>query len=266
MLVHLTAPRRVLLGLVVPGALVAALAATGIASADEGGTTIASAPTLAFGQPQDGIGGNNIGNSFTGGHNFWRLQVFAGDAITGAGSVASTNGCGTNQVALYDPSVTDATLPTATAVFHGGGLFQGSCSSLRFGWRWTHVPFTGLGTLWMGISSEAPTFTFAAKVSHRTVVRIASIPRHLASPRTKAKLQASVTSVAGKPTGVCAFDRRARGQKQWRHVRRVVLSASRSCTSRLAGGAAGSIQFRVRFIPDPGWLSSAAVTRHVLVG
>ena len=248
-----------------PGALVVALAATGVASADEGGTTIATAPTLVFGQPQDGIGGANIGNMFTGGHNFWRIRVFAGDAITGAGSVASANGCGTNQVALYDPSVTDATLPGTTAVFHSGGLFQGSCSSLRFGWKWTHVPFTGLGTLWMGISSEAPTFTFTAGVSHRTAVLIAPVSRRVASPRTKVNLRASVTSVAGKPSGLCAFDRRARGQKRWRQVRRVVLSASGSCRSRVAAGAAGSIQFRVRFVPDPGWLSSSATTRHVLV-
>jgi hypothetical protein len=258
--------RRFLLRLAVSGALVATLVVPGIASADEGGTTIASAPTLAFGQPQDGIGGNNIGNDFTGGHNFWRLQLFAGDAIKGAGSVASANGCATNQVALYDPPVTDATLPSATAVFHSGGLFQGSCSSLRFGWSWTHVPFTGLGTLWMGISSEAPTFTFTAKVSHRTKVRLASVRRHLASPRAKVRLRASVTSVAGKPSGACAFGRRARGQKRWHRVRRVVLSARGSCKSRLAGGAAGSVQFRVRFIPDPGWLGSTAVTRHVRVG
>jgi hypothetical protein len=263
---ELTAPRRVLLGLTVACALVVALAATGVASADEGGTTIATAPTLVFGQPQDGIGGANIGNMFTGGHNFWRLQVFAGDAITGAGSVASANGCGTNQVALYDPSVTDATLPQSTAVFHSGGLFQGSCSSLRFGWTWTHVPFTGLGTLWMGISSEAPTFTFTARVSHRTAVRLASVPRRVASPRTKVKLRASVTSAAGKPAGVCAFDRRARGQRAWRHVRRIVLSVTGSCTSRVTPGAAGSIQFRVRFVPDPGWLSSSATTRRVRVG
>jgi hypothetical protein len=252
--------------LLVPAALVAGLVAAGIASAAEGGTTIASAPTLVYGQVQDGIGGTNIGNTFTGGHNFWRLPVFAGDEITGAGSVASTNGCGTNQVSLYDPSITDATLPHATAVFHGGGLFQGSCSSLRFGWKWTHVPFTGLGTLWMGISSEAPTFTFTAAVSHRTVVRLRSVPRRVASRGTKVKLRGSVTSVAGKPAGVCAFERRAGGQKRWHRGRRVVLSARGSCTSRLAAGAAGSVQFRVRFVPDPGWLSGTAVTRHVLVG
>jgi hypothetical protein len=255
-----------LLLLVAPIALAAALAGTGIASADEGGTTIASAPTRAFDQPQDGIGGNNIGNSFTGGHNFWRLEVFAGDAITGAGSVASANGCATNQVALYDPSVTDATLPKARAVFHSGALFQGSCESLRLGRRWTHVPFTGLGTLWMGISSEAPTFTFTARVSHRSTVRLASVPRRLGSPRARVTLRASVASVAGTPSGVCGFDRRARGEKRWHRVRRVLLGADGSCASRLAGGAKGLIQFRVRFIPDPGSLSSAAVTRYVLVG
>jgi hypothetical protein len=242
------------------------LGASQIASADEGGTTIASAPTLAFGQPQDGIGGTNIGNTFTGGHNFWRMQVFAGDAITGVGSVASANGCGTNQVSLYDPSVTDATLPKATAVFRSGALFQGSCESLRFGWRWTHVPFTGLGTLWMGISSEAPTFTFTARVSHRSLVRLAPVPRHLASPGAKMRLRATVTSLAGTPSGLCAFDRRARGHKRWQRVRRAVVGATGSCRSRIAGGAIGSVQFRVRFIPDPGWLSSSAATRYVQVG
>ena len=156
--------------------------------------------------------GGSSGTDF--GHAFYRLRVFTGDKITGMGSRESSGDC-LDSMWLYDPSVIDETLRHAnpifqTAVTHSGG----TCKSRTFRWTWRRLPFTGLATLW-GRLGYQKAFTFVAEVSHRTVVHIAPLPRSLPSPQARVLLRAAVNSAAGKPSGVCAVDRRARGSERW---------------------------------------------------
>jgi hypothetical protein len=251
----------------VPLAAAAALLATGApASAAEGGTRIASAPLVQWGQPEDGIGAHDIpggGSSGTDfGHAFWRMRVFAGDRITGTGSEGQKGLC-LDSMWLYAPSVTDATLqrskPTfETAVKHSGP----SCDSHTYRWSWSTIPWTGVATLWANFAYQQ-TFTFVARVSHRTRVRLRPVPRTVAAG-AGVVVGASVTSAAGKPSGLCAFDRRAQGRGRWQQVRRVGLRG-RSCAARIAASTRGSVQFRVRFLPGRGWLPSAATTPRIAV-
>jgi hypothetical protein len=259
-------PRRRLLPAV--AAFVVVLALGSAASASEGGTSIASAPVLKSGELESGTGAHDIpGGGSSGhdyGHAFWRVRVFAGDRITGSGK-ESQNGSCLDAMWLFDPSVTDPKLrgaarPTVeTAVTHSGG----TCNSRTFHWTASEIPFTGRGTLWADFGFEN-TFTFVARISHRTVLRLAPIPLTLSSSRARVLLRVSVTSAAGTPAGICAFDRRARGRGRWRQVRQLRLRAGR-CRSRVAAGAAGSVQFRARFVPDSGWLPSARATPRVLI-
>ena len=248
--------------------LAAVLAVSAPAYAAEGGTRIANAPLVQWGQEEDGIGAHDIpggGSSGTDfGHAFWRVQVFAGDRIAGSGS-EGTNGLCLDSMWLYAPSVTDGTLQSSkptfeTAVKHSGP----SCDSRTYRWSWSNVPWTGLATVWANFAYQQ-TFSFVVRVSHRTRVRLRPVPRSVPSAGATVPVRASVTSAAGKPSGLCAFDPRAQGQKRWLQVRRVGLRRQ-SCSSRIAPGASGSVRFRVRFVPDRGWLPSAATTPRILVG
>jgi hypothetical protein len=252
----------------VPLAALAALALSAPASAAEGGTSIANAPLLQWGEPEDGIGAHDIpggGSSGTDfGHAFWRVRVFAGDRIAGSGS-EGTNGLCLDSMWLYDPSVTDATLQSSTptfktAVVHSGG----TCNSRTYRWSWSNVPWTGLATLWANFG-YLQTFTFVARVSHRTRTRLRPVPRTVPSAATGVLIRASVSSAAGRPSGLCAFDRRGRGRSRWQQVRRVTLRGG-SCSATLAARATGSVQFRVRFVPGRGWLPSAATTPRIPIG
>ena len=246
----------------------AVLAASAPASAAEGGTSIANAPLVQWGEPEDGIGAHDIpggGSSGTDfGHAFWRVRVFAGDRITGSGSEGMKGLC-LDSMWLYAPSVTDATLQTSkptfeTAVKHAGS----SCDSHTYRWSWRTIPWTGRATLWADFAFQQ-TFTFVLHDSHRTRVRLRPVPRTVPSAAAAVHLRASVTSAAGKPTGLCAFDRRAGSAKRWQQVRRVALRRQ-SCSAAISASASGSVRFRVRFLPDRGWLASTATTPRILVG
>jgi len=250
----------------------AALAGVGAlavpALAAEGGTRIANAPPVQWAEPEDGIGAHDIpggGSSGTDfGHAFWRVRVFAGDRIAGRGSEGTNGGC-LDAMWLYDPSVTDTNLQSSKATFqtpvtHAGG----TCNSRTYRWSWNNIPWTGLATLWADFGYQQ-TFTFVAHVSHRTRVRLGAVPRTVPSPSAAVRVRASVTSAAGKPSGLCAFDRHAPGHGRWHRVGKSGLQAGR-CASRVTAGMTGSVQFRVRFIPDSGWLPSAGVTRRIQVG
>jgi hypothetical protein len=248
--------------------LAVVLAASGPAFAAEGGTRIANAPLVQWGAPEDGVGAHDIpggGSSGTDfGHAFWRVRVFAGDRIAGSGS-EGTNGLCLDSMWLYAPSVTDTTLQASkptfeTAVKHSGP----SCDSRAYRWSWSNVPWTGLATIWANFAYQQ-TFTFVAHVSHRTRVRLRPVPRTVPSAGATVLVRASVTSAAGKPAGLCAFDRRVGSQKRWQQVRRVGLRRQ-ACSSRIAADGTGSVRFRVRFVPDRGWLPSAAATPRILVG
>ena len=253
----------------VPLAAVAAVLATGApAFAAEGGTSIANAPVVEWGQPEDGIGAHDIpgggsaGTDF--GHAFWRVRVFAGDRIVGAGSEGQ-NGLCLDAMWLYDPSVTDATLQRSKPTFETPVKHAGtSCDSRTYRWSWRNVPWTGVATLWADFAYQQ-TFTFVTRVSHRTRLRLRPVPRAVPSAAASVLVRASVTSAAGRPSGLCAFDRRAGSKGLWQQVRRVALKRQ-SCSARIAAQATGSVRFRVRFVPDRGWLSSAATTPRISVG
>ena len=243
------------------------LAASGPASAAEGGTSIASAPLVQWGASEDGIGAHDIpggGSSGTDfGHAFWRLRVFAGDRITGTGSEGMPGLC-LDSMWLYAPAVTDASIqrskPTfETAVKHAGP----SCDSHRYRWSWRIVPWTGLATIWANFAYQQ-TFEFVVRDAHRTRTRFRSVPRTLPNVGVVVALVATVTSAAGKPAGACAFDRRPQGARRWREVRRVPLRG-RICRAGIKPAATGSVRFRARFLPNAGWLPSSATTRPILV-
>jgi hypothetical protein len=248
-------------------AVLVVLAASAPASAAEGGTSIASAPLVQWGAPEDGIGAHDIpggGSSGTDfGHAFWRVRVFAGDRITGTGSEGMPGLC-LDSMWLYSPSVTDANLqrskPTLeTAVKHAGP----SCDSHTYRWSWRNVPWTGLATIWANFAYQQ-TFTFVVRDAHRTRTRFRSVPKTISSTGVANAMVASVTSVAASPVGRCAFDRRQRG-RSWREVRRVALRRG-FCAAALEAGSTRSVRFRVRFLPGPGWLPSSATTRPIPVG
>jgi len=255
-------------GTLAPLALVAiVLAASPPASAAAGGTSIANAPLVQWGEPEDGIGAHDIpggGSSGTDfGHAFWRVRVFAGDRITGTGSEGTNGGC-LDSMWLYAPSVTDATLQRSKATFQTAVKHAGpSCNSRTYRWSWSNIPWTGLATLWANFAYQQ-TFTFVAHVSHRTRARFRSVPRTVPSAGVAVGLVASVTSAAGKPTGLCAFDRRAQGAR-WKQVHRVTLRRG-LCAAAIKAAAKGSVRFRVRFVPDRGWLPSSATTPRISIG
>lgn len=248
-------------------AVLVALVASAPASAAEGGTSIASAPVVQWGQPEDGIGAHDIpggGSSGTDfGHAFWRVRVFAGDLITGTGSEGMPGLC-LDSMWLYAPSVKDTSLqrskPTfETAVKHVGP----SCDSHRYRWGWRNVPWTGLATIWANFAYQQ-TFEFVVRDAHRTRTRFRSVPRTVRSPDAAIGLAASVTSIAGTPIGSCEFGRRAQGARRWREVRRVALRRG-LCAAALEAGSRGSVRFRVRFLPGRGWLPSSATTPPITV-
>ena len=243
------------------------LAAIPVSIAVEGGATIASAPTLTWGQPEQGIGGNNVAATQpwgAGGRTFWRLRVFAGDQITGTGHVATLNGCGTNRIELYDPSVTDATLQTAKPFLRAGTIFSGSCTSKTFTWAWSGIPFTGLATVWAAISSEAPTFMLTAHVRHRTTLKIAALPAAIPTAPSTIDVRAVVSSPAGAPAGRCAFDLRADGHR-WKQLTQTPVNHG-ACNASLRTAGSHSLQLRLRFIPDSNWQPSTALTRQIPIG
>ncbi len=143
----------------------------GTGSPTEGGSTIASAPVLSWGARQYGQGGSNLEDQSANvqhpGRTFWRVRVRTGDTITGTVTVASKNGCGANRMELFAPSIDDTNLGGAKPTFRGGNVGAlTTCNATRESWSWGPVPYNGLATLWAGISSEAPTFTFVANVKH----------------------------------------------------------------------------------------------------
>ena len=213
----------------------------------EGGS-IATAPRLAWNRVQHGVGGDNFAsqvyNAPNRGRTLWRARVFSGDVIAGHFTASSTNGCGTNRLERFAPTVSDATLATSTPTFNTGteGGTTNTCGPDRTEhWRWAHVPYTCWATIWAGISREAPTFTFVATVAHRVTVHLASVPRTV-RPGSAIAVRAHARSAAGVPTGICTFAKRA-GTARWTTVARGVarkgaaLPASRSRRPRGYGSA-----------------------------
>jgi hypothetical protein len=188
------------------------------------------------------------------------VRVHVGDRITGSGHVATSNGCGTNRMELFGPEVTDANFWDSKQLSASGGLFQGSCSSRAFSWRWDDVPVTGLATIWAAISSEAPTFTFVAHVFHRTTVSIARLAQPLGAAVT---VRARIRSTVGTPVGTCTFLQRSDGGS-WRNAG-TVSSRDGACSARLSNLARRSVRIRVQFRAEGPWLASAASTRLLSV-
>ena len=235
-----------------------------VSAGAEGGATIASAPTLVWGQVERGVGGNNVAGTQpwgSGGRTFWRLRVFRGDRIAGSGHVKTGNGCATNRIVLFAPKVNDASLSAAKPLVSSGTIFQNSCAALRFTWVWGRVPVTGLATLWAAISPEAPTFTLVARVQHATTISFGAMS---VKPGTTTVIaEARVSSVAGVPSGECLFDARVDGGA-WAPLMKSTTSGG-ACTVRAPTGAKRSVQVRVRFVAAKDWLPSAATAAAVTV-
>jgi hypothetical protein len=247
-------------------AVLVVLPATVPASAAEGGTSIASAPLVQWGQPEDGIGAHDIpggGSSGTDfGHAFWRVRVFAGDRITGTGTEGMAGLC-LDSMWLYGPSVTDANLQRSKATFQTPVKHAGpSCDWHSYRWSWRVVPWTGRATIWANFAYQQ-TFEFVVRDAHRTRTRFLSLPQTVPSTTASIGLTAPVTSAAGKPSGRCAFDRRQRG-RSWREARRVAMRRG-FCAASIEGGTTTSVRFRVRFLPGRGWLPSSATTPPIPV-
>lgn len=236
----------------------------GVSAGAEGGATIASAPTLVWGQAEGGVGGNNVAGTQpwgSGGRTFWRLRVFTGDRITGSGQVKTGNGCATNRIVLFAPTVNDASLSAARPLVSSGTIFQNSCAARRFTWVWGRVPVTGLATLWAGISPEAPTFTLVARVQHATRMSFGAVSVKRGTATVVA--EARVRSVAGVPAGACLFDARVDGGV-WQPLAKTTTSVG-SCTVRAHSVAKRSVQVRVRFVAPKAWLASAATAPAVKI-
>jgi hypothetical protein len=231
------------------------------AGAAEGGATITSAPVLVWGALQSGIGGENVGAHVTiGGRTFWRVRVHVGDRITGSGEVQTLNGCGTSRMQLYGPEVTDANFWNSKPLSASGGIFQGSCNSRAFSWRWDDVPVTGLATVWAAISSEAPTFTFVAHLFHRTTVSIARLPQPVG---TAVGVNARIGSTVGTPSGICIFSQRSDGGRL-RHAA-TISTRQGTCSARLSNAARRTVRIQVAFRADGPWLASTGSTRALAV-
>src|SRR6185437_3123097 len=134
-----------------------------------------------------------------------------------------------------------------TPVKHAGP----SCDSHSYRWSWRTIPWTGRATIWANFAYQQ-TFEFVVRDAHRTRTRFQSIPVRIPSAGASNAMSASVTSGAGKPAGLCAFDRQQRG-RSWREVRRVSLRRG-LCAAGLEAGTTRSVRFRVRFLPGRGWL------------
>ncbi|HVU74589.1 MAG TPA: hypothetical protein VHE83_16625 [Mycobacteriales bacterium] len=236
------------------------------ASAAPGGSSIATAPRLAWGVTEEGVGGDNFesqdANAPDRGQTFWRAQVFKGDLVTGRFTASSTNGCGTNRIELFAPTVTDATLGSSTPTFNTGteGDTTNTCGAHRTEhWRWSHVPYSGLATIWAGISGEAPTFSFVATVAHRTTVHLASLPRSVPAG-SSITVHATVRSVAGVPAGSCTFAERV-GTGRWVTVARA-RTRKGSCLARITipPAASSTLRVRVRFASNGPWQSATVVS------
>jgi hypothetical protein len=222
-----------------------------------GGRDIASAPGVAYDQLMMGGGQQQ---------EFWRLPVTAGDRLTLR--YEKSPGGRYQYVYIFDPSVDDYRLRDAQPV-HTERAEEGKSEFI-----WT-APFTGSAVLlicqkgdyylfcgqheqYTGVTASA--FSFVGSLEHQTAVLLRSIPRLVRSRTQRIRLGARVQSPAGEPRGSCAVDRVGGGRARELTITPVVGGA---CSALVRTGRYGRTRFRVRFLPEDGWLASDATSRTV---
>jgi hypothetical protein len=226
-----------------------ALAMLPTAASASGGSSIASAPTLAYGQVAAGGGLQQ---------EFWHLQLYSGDKLTFLADLGSNPEYGTREYGftLYSPSVSDYNLRDATAsaeVAPSSGKNEFVLKS----------PFSGAGTLdicegvvestrpcgQLGVdvvtllTGQADPYSFTATVTHATSLEV-SAPT-LAQSGSRVTIRASVQSPAGTPEGSCLVQK---------HL--VPLVGGR-CALRLRLGHTGKQKIGVAFVPNDGWQAAS---------
>ncbi|HTD09925.1 MAG TPA: hypothetical protein VK680_13635 [Solirubrobacteraceae bacterium] len=223
------------------------LASTAAAS---GGSSVAGAPTLAWGQLTAGGGLEQ---------EFWHLQLYSGDRITFLAELGSNPQYGTREYGftLYSPSVTDYNLRDA------GAANEAALSAGKNEFTLTS-PFSGVGTLDVceglvessqpcgelavdiitPLVKQADPYSFTATVTHATSLLV-SAPT-LARRGSTVAVRASVQSPAGTPQGRCLIQGRLASLVGGRCSRRL----------RLAHGCKQTI--RVEFVASEGWQAASS--------
>jgi hypothetical protein len=202
-----------------------------------GGTSIANAPTVAFGGIEAGGGGYQ---------DFFRLPVFAGDNVIfrfDVSSAPNNNGFeSAPRISLYAPSVDDYTVrstrPVATVGSEEGIEFGKSQYSAT-------MSFTGLGTLDIQAHEDAALnpYTFVAYDVHAVTMDAAG-PR-IARWHSTARVTVHLGSPAGQPQGQCLI------------AGRLVRASQGRCSTRVRFGVGGRQIVRVQFVPDEGWQAAS---------
>ena len=212
----------------------AAFAFIPASAAAEGGTSIASAPVIAYGQQQ-------FGNTATGAHedrcnnkyySYWSLPVLAGDeAIIDWESVAKYT-----QLWLMPAGTTDFTFHQTSMVAEQG-LTSNNKTQLR-----SRAPVTGVMPLaftYCEYSSEEPAgpYTFIAAVRHAVFATL--------TPITNIYKSSTITGSASLADGTPAPDGMIFNLVAKWHSGREVLRAATSATT-----AGGGLTFQLTLPPE----------------
>lgn len=227
--------------------LCSALAMLPGTAAASGGSSIADAPTLVYGQVTAGGGMKQ---------EFWRLPLYSGDKVTFLANLEARPELGVPGwgFSLYGPSTTDYTINSEGAADDA----IPPAAKDRF---YLTSPFTGLGTLDVCegglltsepcgllktqeyIISAAEPYSFTATVTHATSLEI-SAPT-LAQSGSSVTVRASVQSPAGIPQGNCLIQGAV-----------VPLTAGR-CAKHIRLGHGRKQRIGVAFVPNDGWQAAS---------
>ncbi len=237
-------PARRLRSAIAICALLAIMATVPASTQASGGTSIADAPTLAYGQVTAGGGLEQ---------EFWRLQLSSGDKVTFTADLGENPEYGPREwgFVLYAPSVTDYTIRDANAADQAASRPGKNEFSLK-------SPFSGQGTLDICEGGEpflrpcgmeevlaphADPYSFTATVTHATSLQITAPT--LARRGSSITVRASVESPAGTPQGSCLIKGR------------LTALTSGHCAQRTRLGHGRKQTIGVEFVGDEGWESAS---------
>lgn len=203
-----------------------------------GGTSIASAPTLAYGLLEAGGGSQS---------EFWRMPVTSGDRVT----FDIDNELDQDlDFRLRPPTTTDYTVRQNLE----DGLGPISKGKTEVSWL---APFSGDAVLWITNWRDSPermgSYTFTATVTHAAHMTISApvLARHGTTVTTRA----TVTSPAGTPEGACLIQGTEAQLQAGQCAAQVRLSV-RGRTQKL----------RASFVPADGWQAASASRTIRLAG
>lgn len=214
-----------------------------------GGDSIATAPVVQPGVVMAGISEET---------QFWRIDTFSGDRLDFNWTTIRGNDCCSSNPVVYllDPEIDDSSFDSLDqAAVHSDDLAPGPH---RFSLT---APFAGPTTIAVNPGYD-PTYTFTVSVAHATSLTLAPM-RHLAkTPRTPLEVTGIVRSSAGVPVGSCTFDRI--GGKGAPQSATAPVDAAGRCTATMTTGRRGRVRYRVRYIPDNGWLAAETTSQRVV--